>query len=1082
MTLPLTCARVALLTVLSACVAHAQPGTVDPNFSPDFGAIAPSISTMARQPNGQVLLAGRLFEPIHDGVVRLHTDGSQDLGFATAEITAIRGIRPQSDGGILVFGSFPLVGEVYRGGLARLEANGGLDESFFPAINGDIFQVVAQADGGILVAGSFTYDPRNLVRLHPDGHYDRTFAVGTGADQHAVTALALQADGKIVAGGMFQEFNGHPARHLVRLHSDGTMDTSFQPDFAIDGSIFPVVHELICLPEGKVLINANINIEPGVYQQRWLRLRADGTMDASFEPEMFVDVPAVVQAKGKLLGGEPLIRLDATGATDHSFPPIELNGAGGNLGTITALALEPGGDILVSGQFGHVGGVARPGLARIANDSVSAAGSLEFSEQLLEVEESVGRVFLRVRRVNGNCGRVSVNFSTIPGPAIPVADFLPVSGLIEFADAESGEKLIELVMHDDLRVEPDRAVTIALANPLGGAVLGTPASMMVLVRDDDIDFNFTADTMQVAESAGVASVTVQRTGRLDPTSVQLITFDSTAESPADYDAVRTGFHFAQGELEKSVELLIRDDPWGEPDEEFQVELWQSVGAGLSKQSGVLTVRIHDDDRPGSMDPSFDPGSGPMLSDGSPGSLEALLIQDDGKILVSGRFGSFNGTAAGSLVRLNSDGSVDPEFNAGSGATFGDAIPNEPGLILSLASQTDGRLLVGGRFWNFNGFSRTGLVRLNPGGSVDDTFNLGGGITDDASMEFIDAIAVQPDQRILVAWKRLHPNVTDAPPVYGVLRVLADGRRDPSFGENGIVLVDPSNVIIFAPRARLGVSTLDLQPDGSILLGGQFLGIKGTPAGGIARLLTSGLWDPSFRVGSGTRPPGGEGHEGIVKAIQRQPDGRLLVGGFYTWLNDRPALSLARLREDGAFDESFQPQVGLWGEDFNWVDNSPLSSGISDFALQSSGQIIVAGKFYRLNPEGQQDSFSNPISLARLNYDGSIDPHFYSTVPVRKMAVHTDGSIFVIGDFVPGIARLNSGRVFRVSSARRVADQLLRLTIEVPVARDFLLMASPDLATWRARQILALEAGTHEIDVPASAAGGHEFFQVLAFEP
>jgi hypothetical protein len=219
----------------------------------------------------------------------------------------------------------------------------------------------------------------------------------------------------------------------------------------------------------------------------------------------------------------------------------------------------------------------------------------------------------------------------------------------------------------------------------------------------------------------------------------------------------------------------------------------------------------------------------------------------------------------------------------------------------------------------------------------------------------------------------------------------------------------------------------------------------------------------------------------VKAIQRQPDGRLLVGGFYTWLNDRPALSLARLREDGAFDESFQPQVGVWGEDFNWTDNSPLSSGISDIALQSTGQIIVAGKFYRLNGEGQQDNFSNPMNLARLNKDGSIDPHFYSTVPVRRMAVHPDGSIFVIGDFDPGIARLNGGQPLKLTAGPASVGGMLRLSITTPVAHTYLLLASPDLVTWWVRQTLTLPMGTYEIEVPAPTTPGREFFKLLAIE-
>ncbi len=101
---------------------------------------------------------------------------------------------------------------------------------------------------------------------------------------------------------------------------------------------------------------------------------------------------------------------------------------------------------------------------------------------------------------------------------------------------------------------------------------------------------------------------------------------------------------------------------------------------------------------GTPEVSFDPGAG--IKDGA--SIYALTVQADGKLIVGGEFASYNGQAKSGVARINPDGSLDPAFDPGTG-------PNN--AVGAIAVQSDGRILVAGRFSSFNGAPRNGLVRL-----------------------------------------------------------------------------------------------------------------------------------------------------------------------------------------------------------------------------------------------------------------------------------------------------------------------------------------------------------------------------------
>jgi uncharacterized delta-60 repeat protein len=237
------------------------------------------------------------------------------------------------------------------------------------------------------------------------------------------------------------------------------------------------------------------------------------------------------------------------------------------------------------------------------------------------------------------------------------------------------------------------------------------------------------------------------------------------------------------------------------------------------------------------DPTFNVGSGFGLS----GGVVVTKLQSDGKILVGGYLTSFNGIAVNPLVRLNGDGSLDLSFNSIISDIWG---------VENIIIQPDGKILVTGATFSYG----TYIVRLNADGSLDTSFNdctcfSSGGISE---------IVLQSDGKIIAVGnfngyiKRLNTN----------------GSLDPSF--------DPGTSF----DSYLG--QIVLQPDGKIIVGGNFQFFNGVSRKKIARLNANGTLDLSFNVGLGTSSS--TGYSGGVRCINLQPDGKILIGGDFDSFN------------------------------------------------------------------------------------------------------------------------------------------------------------------------------------------------------
>lgn len=260
--------------------------------------------------------------------------------------------------------------------VARLHPNGSNDFSFVTfatqgGADGPVRSSAVQPDGKILVGGLFNnvngLPRKNITRLDSTGAVDLTFMVGTGANNE-VTHISTNGS-RIVLAGFFNTYNGLPAPGLVALHMDGSVDTSFVlPPSWVN------ISATVILPNNQVYLAGNFTTYLGTPVNRVVRLNANGMIDTSFNPGAGLNALAhtlAVQPDGKvILAGafqfaqgvsrNRIARFNANGSLDTTFNP----GTGAS-GGVRAVAMEPGGKIFIGGDFVTYNGITVNRIARL---------------------------------------------------------------------------------------------------------------------------------------------------------------------------------------------------------------------------------------------------------------------------------------------------------------------------------------------------------------------------------------------------------------------------------------------------------------------------------------------------------------------------------------------------------------------------------------------------------------------------------------------------------------------------------------------------------------------------------------------
>ncbi len=192
----------------------------------------------------------------------------------------------QSDGKIIVVGDFKFVDGAISKRIARLNADGTPDTDFTTNI-GDGFgtqstrMVIVQPDGKIIAGGQTTTvdgtASNGIARFNSDGTPDLDFTtnIGNGLVSQGTRAIALQSDGKILAGGIFTRIDGNTSNYIARLNSDGTPDLDFTTNIGTGFNGF--VNSMAVQPDDKIIVGGQYTSVDGTTSNRIARLNSDGT-------------------------------------------------------------------------------------------------------------------------------------------------------------------------------------------------------------------------------------------------------------------------------------------------------------------------------------------------------------------------------------------------------------------------------------------------------------------------------------------------------------------------------------------------------------------------------------------------------------------------------------------------------------------------------------------------------------------------------------------------------------------------------------------------------------------------------------
>jgi uncharacterized delta-60 repeat protein len=239
---------------------------------------------------------------------------------------------------------------------------GTVDKNFVPDVNGPVYTTEVQADGKIIVGGFFEevngQARKNIARLNSNGTLDASFKPNIG---YAVTSIVLLQNGKILIGGIGEG----KIRGLDRLNSDGSLDKDFKPN------IYANILSLVVQADGKILLGGlflkDENLDQDVADGGLARLNPDGTLNKILYKNQVQSI--ALQDNDKILAGGPfgVARFNSDGSLDNNFNPTVA-------GEVYKIALQQDGKILMGGSFAEVNGQARKNIARLnPNGSLDSA-------------------------------------------------------------------------------------------------------------------------------------------------------------------------------------------------------------------------------------------------------------------------------------------------------------------------------------------------------------------------------------------------------------------------------------------------------------------------------------------------------------------------------------------------------------------------------------------------------------------------------------------------------------------------------------------------------------------------------------
>jgi uncharacterized delta-60 repeat protein len=700
---------------------------------------------------------------------------------------------------------------------------------------------------GYYIGGGFTFsEPQTysgLVGIDNDGYLDTSIALNTGFN-YSVECVTVDSSDRIYAGGYFTIYNGTASSKLIRLNSDGTYDSTFNVGsvgFSGTGTLH--VYDILALSDGKVLVIGDYTTYKGTSANRIVRLNSDATIDNTF--------------------------VYGTGFNAYTQFSILLNN----------------GKYIVGGGFTSYNGSLTSRLIRLNTDGTKdtsfATGTFN-DDTNYAAEQSDGKLIV----VGG--------FTTYSGVSYNSIVRLNTDGSIDDTFVV-GTGFVGYVA--SVAIQPDGKIILG-----GGFTSYKGVSVNRLIRlnsDGSVDSSFNVGT---GFDQTVYNVNLLSNGKIyvggyfktynGQKAVTLIRLNSDGSVDSTFNRDKSFFQQVTDTAVNSNGTVIasRGNVYGyviggvvkfgydgainipyinNPLINNTVETIVKSSDGKLYYGGnfsrygtdVIINRIARMNTDGSLDTTFATGTG------FNGDVNTIIEDNNGKIVAAGAFTTYQGTSVTRICRLNTDATIDASFNSGTGFNS---------TVNKIVQDADGKYIVTGAFSTYNGTTVNRIARLNYDGSLDNSFTIGTGLNNAGY-----SVAALSSGKYLVigAFTTFNGGTANR-----IIRLNSNGTKDTSF--------------VYGAGLNQQAWAVVEQTDGKIVVGGVFTAYNNTTCNEIIRLNTDGTIDNTFTTGTGLNTGGN------IYDMKLTPEGKILLGGYFSSYNDYPVNRVVLLNSDGTRDTAF----------------------------------------------------------------------------------------------------------------------------------------------------------------------------------
>jgi uncharacterized delta-60 repeat protein len=336
--------------------------------------------------NGNVSKTFRIYGG-DTGLDTVDNNSNQIFSVGSGFNNAVLGIGKQINEKYIVVGLFTEYKGQSFNNIVRIDQYGDIDYTFNVGLgfNAGAFvrTVTIQPDGKIIIGGMFSSyngtSSNNIIRLNSDGTVDNTFNIGTGFNS-TVNTITIQSDNKILIGGNFTTYNGGSAIKIIRLNSNGLVDGSFSSGAGFTGSVGAVVNSIRLQADNKIVVGGLFEFYDGNQSDYVARLNSNGSFDntfISFNPTATVS-DLVIQSTGKIIiGGQfstdtggpgtpnHLARMNSDGSLDNTF---QLGTGFNPTGNVRSLTVNTQDEITVVGSFTSYQGITANRIIKLNAD------------------------------------------------------------------------------------------------------------------------------------------------------------------------------------------------------------------------------------------------------------------------------------------------------------------------------------------------------------------------------------------------------------------------------------------------------------------------------------------------------------------------------------------------------------------------------------------------------------------------------------------------------------------------------------------------------------------------------------------